>query len=145
MHLHMYEPLLAAGTCPGHFGVAPMQRKLSVKLQMAFRFLRTDQGPRRLQMNSNRSFSALVVSLPALCLQATTCFFLGGLYKGSPQTILTAFTLLRYIGTTTNRTSNLSSTCIMPALVKLISLDLGVSNRTCKSFSALANQQLYSP
>ena len=118
MHLHMYEPLLAAGTCPGHFGVAPMQRKLSmlVKLQMALRFSRADTKPKQLQTNSNRSFSALVVSLSALCLQATTCFFLGGLYKGSRDTILMAFTLLRYIGTISDRTLTEPQTSALHAL-----------------------------
>ncbi len=138
MHLHMYEQLLAAGTCPGHFGVAPMQCKVSVlvKLQMAFRFSRTDQGPKQLQTNSKRIFSALVVSLSALCIRATTCLSLCGLHTGSRHTILTALTLLKYIGTTTDTTSNLSSTCVVPALVKIVSFDLRVSNKRYKFFSA---------
>ncbi len=46
MHLHRYEQMLAAGTCPGNFGVASMQCKVSVLVKLHVAFQSFVHGPR---------------------------------------------------------------------------------------------------
>ncbi len=103
----------------GVLGLASMQCTLSVlvKLQAAFHLSRTDEGLKQLRTASKRSFSAPVTSLSALCLNLWTniCLCLIALKRASIH-ILRAFHSAD-IGITTDTTSNISSTCIVLALV----------------------------
>jgi len=104
----------------GVSGLPPMQWYLSVlvKLQSAFHFSCTDQGLEQLEATSKRSFSAPVMSLSAFCLNlwTSTCLCLIALFKRASMHHLRAFHSAD-VGTTIDKTSNLSSTCIVLALV----------------------------
>jgi len=110
-----------------------------VKLQAASSPLHPDRGLKHIQKARNNSSSAPVTSLSALCLILWTsaCMCLKALFNRASTHILRA-SYFADIGITTDKTSNISCTCVALALVAgrrdsaspyLISLALPVSNR----------------
>ncbi len=109
-------------------------RLVLVKLQATSHFLRTDQGRQQLQTASKSSFSALVCLVPA------------SVDKHLPvpdHTLQKSLDMLRAfysadICMTTDRTSNLSSACVVLAYVavRTISFDPAASNSSYECFSA---------
>jgi len=113
--------------------------RMLVKLQAASSPLHPDRGLKHIQKARNNSSSAPVTSLSALCLILWTsaCMCLNALFNRASTHILRA-SYFADIGITTDKTSNISCTCVALALVAgrrdsaspyLISLALPVSNR----------------
>ena len=110
-----------------------------VKLQAASSPLHPDRGLKHIQKARNNSSSAPVTRLSALCLILWTsaCMCLNALFnRASTHTLRASY--FADICITTDKTSNISCTCVALALVAgrrdsaspyLISLALPVSNR----------------
>ena len=113
--------------------------RMLVKLQAASSPLHPDRGLKHIQKARNNSSSAPVTSLSALCLILWTsaCMCLNALFnRASTHTLRASY--FADICITTDKTSNISCTCVALALVAgrrdsaspyLISLALPVSNR----------------
>ncbi len=99
---------------------APLQRNLSVlvKLQAVSSPLHPDRGLKHIQKATNSSSSAPVTSLFALCLVlwTSTCMCLNALFNRASTHILRAFYFVD-IDITTDKSSNISCTCVVLAPV----------------------------